>query len=77
MLIKVKVITNAPKAEIFLIAPDQFKIKLIARPEKGKANRELIELLADHYGVARSRVRIVRGEKSKEKTVEIIEDSKE
>jgi len=73
MRVKVKVITNAPKVEIILIAPDQLKVKLIARPEKGKANRELIELLADHYGVAKSCIRIIRGEKSKEKIVEIIE----
>jgi len=72
MRVKVKVITNAPKGEIILIAPDQLKVKLIARPEKGKANRELIELLADHFGVARSRVRIVRGERSREKVIEII-----
>jgi uncharacterized protein (TIGR00251 family) len=75
MRVKVKVITGAPKAEIFLIAPDQLKIKLVHRPEKGKANQELIELLADHYDVAKSRIRIVRGEKSKEKIVEIFSPS--
>jgi uncharacterized protein (TIGR00251 family) len=73
--VKIKVITNAPKAEVILIAPDQLKVKLVHRPEKGKANRELVELLADHFGVSKSRVTIVRGEKSRNKIVEIITES--
>jgi uncharacterized protein (TIGR00251 family) len=75
MIVKIKVIPGAPKSHIFVVASDQLKVKLVSRPEKGKANKELVELLADHFGVARSRVRIIRGEKSKEKVVEIIKDS--
>jgi len=73
--VKVKVITNAPRAGIIPIAPDQLKAKLVHRPEKGKANRELIELLADHFGVSKSCVRIIRGEKTHNKIVEIITES--
>lgn len=73
MRVKIKVITNAPKAEIIPIAPDQLKVKLVQQPEKGKANRELIELLAGHYGVAKSCVHIIRGEHSRDKVIEIIE----
>jgi hypothetical protein len=38
----------------------------------GKANRAIIKLLADYYEVAKSKVRIVSGLKSRTKVVEII-----
>jgi hypothetical protein len=72
MIVKIKVIPGAPESQIFVIAPDQLKVKLVSRPEKGKANKELVELLADHFGVAKSCVRILHGEHSREKSVEII-----
>lgn len=37
----------------------------------GKANEALIKLLAKHFGVAKTRVEIVRGHTSRHKVVEI------
>jgi len=48
-------------------------IGLTSRPEKGKANVELIKKLARHFNVSSSQVRIMSGFKSKRKIVEIIE----
>ena len=48
------------------------KIYLTAVPVQGKANRELIKLLAEKLGVSKSRVEIIKGEKSKEKIVEVL-----
>jgi len=48
-------------------------IGLTSRPEKGKANVELIKKLARHFNVSSSQVRIISGFKSKRKIVEIIE----
>jgi uncharacterized protein len=45
---------------------------LTSAPVEGMANRELIALLADRYGVARSRVRIVSGRASRRKLLEIL-----
>ena len=42
-----------------------------AAPVEGAANRELIALVADRYGVARSAVTIVNGRTSREKVLEI------
>ena len=42
-----------------------------ARAHDGEANRAVIELVAKHVGVAKSRVQIVRGTKSREKVLEI------
>ncbi len=52
------------------------KVRVRAVPEKGKANRALIALLAKRCGIAKSRVRLVSGETSRLKTVQI-EDADE
>jgi hypothetical protein len=46
------------------------KVDVASPPEKGKANDELIRFLADHVGIAKSRVRVVMGEFSRQKVVE-------
>ncbi len=48
------------------------KIYLTAVPVDGKANKELIKLLAEKLGVSKSRIEIIKGEKSKEKVVEVL-----
>jgi uncharacterized protein (TIGR00251 family) len=46
-------------------------VGLTSRPEKGKANLELIRKLARHFKVSSSQVRIISGLKSRRKTVEV------
>lgn len=46
---------------------------LKAAPIEGKANEELIELMAEHFQVRKSQVRIMRGATSRVKTIEIYE----
>ncbi|MGB9721555.1 MAG: DUF167 domain-containing protein [bacterium] len=71
MLITVNVIPNAKKREVIELGKNLYKVKLISPPEKGKANKELIEVLADYFGTKKSNIRIIRGEFTKEKIVEI------
>ncbi len=40
-------------------------------PLEGKANKAVIESLAEYFKVSKSRVVLIRGEKSKRKTFEI------
>lgn len=47
------------------------KVRLTAPPVDDRANDALIELLAERLNVSRSAVRIVAGEKSRTKRVEI------
>lgn len=49
----------------------RLKIKLAAPPVDGKANRELVRFLSKELGVAKSGVKLVSGEKSRLKTVQI------
>jgi uncharacterized protein len=50
-----------------------WKIKVAASPEKGKANRALIEFLSEHLDVAKSRIRIMSGETSQVKRIHVDE----
>ncbi|OPX97713.1 MAG: hypothetical protein A4E62_01206 [Syntrophorhabdus sp. PtaU1.Bin002] len=70
MNVDVKVITNAKRREISLMGSG-LKVKVTALPQDGKANEELIEFLADFFGLRKSEIRIVRGEKDKRKTLSI------
>jgi uncharacterized protein (TIGR00251 family) len=47
------------------------KVRLAAPPVDGAANAALIEFIADSLKVAKSRVRIVSGETSRRKVVEV------
>jgi uncharacterized protein (TIGR00251 family) len=71
MRLNVRVI---PKSSMKLVQAEidgSLKVKLTAPPEKGKANKELIEVLAAHYKIHKSKVKIVKGATSKDKVVEI------
>lgn len=50
---------------------DVLSVYVTAAPDKNKANEALIDLLADHYGVAPSRLTLVRGHTARNKVVAI------
>ncbi len=72
MLVNIHVIPNAKKREVISLGKDRYKIKLTSVPEKGKANKELIEVLAEYFNTKKSRIKIIAGEFTREKLVEII-----
>jgi len=72
MKIAVKVIPNAKQADVLEESENNFRVKVDAPPKEGKANKRLIEILAQYFDVAKSKVKIVKGEKSRQKIVEII-----
>lgn len=72
MDLRVKVIPKSSKTELAgYLADGTWKIKIAAAPEKGKANRELIDFLAAHLNVAKSRIRITSGETSPLKRIHV------
>jgi hypothetical protein len=52
---------------------DSYIAKVREPPREGKANQAVIKLLADHFGVPQSQVRIVSGSKSRNKIIEVEE----
>jgi len=69
MLYKVHVEFNR---DSFIINEDQISIGIKSKPVKGKANKEIIKKLAQHFGVSTSQVIIRSGQKSREKIVEVL-----
>lgn len=72
---KVRAHPGARRTGVEEIGEREFKVHVCARPEKGEANREVVEALADHLGLSISRIRIVRGAKSRVKLVEVDQGS--
>jgi uncharacterized protein (TIGR00251 family) len=52
---------------------DSFIVKVKEPPKEGKANQAIIKLLAGHFGVPQSRVRILSGFRSRNKVIEVAE----
>jgi len=71
MLIKVKAKPKSKKEGVKQLDKNTFEVRVNVPPEKGKANERIRELLADFFKVPKSRIKLVRGETSKEKIFEI------
>jgi len=72
MRINIKVIVGASRDEIETTS-DGLKVHLKEKAIKGKANKALIELLAEHLKVKKNQVRIVKGMTSSKKIIEMSE----
>lgn len=71
MKINVKVFANA-KIQSVEEQPDKsFNIRLKAKPMAGKANEELIKVLAQYFRVPQSKLAIKQGRRSKLKLLDI------
>ena len=70
--INIKVIPNA-KRNTVVTENDRFKVYVTAPPVNGKANKAVIEVLAEYLKVKKRNIKIIKGNKSKEKVIEISE----
>jgi uncharacterized protein (TIGR00251 family) len=75
--LRLRVSAGAKKTAIVGIHGGALKLSVTAAAEKGKANREVVELLADTFGVPSAAVTITSGKSSKDKVVEITLDLSE
>ncbi len=71
MKLRIKVQPRARRSRIASKLGDEWKLEITAPPVDGKANRAVVEFFASALGVPRSSVRIVTGERSQHKIVEI------
>lgn len=69
--ISVHVQPRASKTEIVGLHGTALKVRLHSPPVDGAANDELVAFLAKSFGVAKRAVRVVAGQSSRGKTVEI------
>lgn len=73
MKLSVIVKTNARKNEVVRVDDSTFRVAVTASPIEGKANKAVIELLAEHFDVPRSHVEIKSGHQSSKKICMIAE----
>ncbi len=71
MYLRIRVTAHAKKAEIIDLGNGNLRVRVVSPPAAGRANRELMEILARHYKTSKSSITIKRGSKSREKLIEI------
>lgn len=74
MKLHVKVLPKASFNRIVGWVGDRLKIQVTASPERGRANAAVVEVLSEALDLPRRAIRIVAGETSPLKTVEIVGD---
>jgi uncharacterized protein YggU (UPF0235/DUF167 family) len=66
----VTVKTNSKVPSVTRVDGGGFFVAVREPARDGKANRALVELLARHLGIAKSTIKIIRGERSRHKVLE-------
>ena len=69
--LQVKVIPGASRDEIVGLVNQTLRVRVVAPPERGKANAAAVRLIADVLHLPSSAVRVVAGHGSRLKIVEI------
>ena len=69
--IAVRVVPRAKRDKV-VKEQGRYKVYVTAPAENGRANRAVLELLADHFKLKKSQVQLIRGEKSRDKLFELL-----
>ncbi len=75
MRLEIKVFPKSSRQEV-VERDGSAKVYITEAPEKGKANKAVIELVAKYYKVKKSQVSVVLGLKSRNKVIEIVTSDK-
>ncbi|MEM3412298.1 MAG: DUF167 domain-containing protein [archaeon] len=62
------------KKDFINVNGNNIVVGITSRPEKGKANMEIIKKVADYFHVSSKNVRLVSGFKSRNKIIEVLEE---
>lgn len=68
----VKVKPNASVNKVIKTSDNQFEVFTTAPAKEGRANKAVIDLLAEYLKIAPSRIELIKGQKNKEKIFEIL-----
>ena len=72
MILDFRVIPNASRTAITGLRNEEIVLRVNAPAREGKANRAMIVYLSRAFGVSRSAVRLLSGEKGRHKKIEIV-----
>lgn len=67
--IEIKVYPGSSHKEVRFREEERLAVFVHSPPEKGKANKEVIKLFSKALGVSSSRLEIIKGERSRFKTI--------
>jgi len=70
-IIKLLVRPNSVKNNVDGLYKDRIKIRISSPPEKGKANKALIEFISEKTGIPKTYIKIISGEKSNFKEIAV------
>jgi uncharacterized protein len=76
-LLRLTVVPGAQRTQVVGLYGDRLKIRLAAPPEKGAANRELIDFLARALDLPKSSLKLTAGGQSRSKVVAVSDPSPE
>jgi uncharacterized protein (TIGR00251 family) len=71
-LLKIQVVPGAAENKIIGPYGDRLKIRIAAIPEKGSANKTLLDFLAHRLGLTKNQVRLKSGGRDRSKLIEIV-----
>ena len=69
ILVNVRAQPRSSRAGVDGLLGDALKVRIRSAPVDGKANKELVETLADHFDLPKSQVTFKSGETSKTKRI--------
>ena len=64
-VVEVKVVPKSSRQRVEVIEENKLKVWVHSAPERGRANEELREILAKHFGLARTKVSLFKGGRSR------------
>jgi uncharacterized protein (TIGR00251 family) len=70
-LLRLTVVPGAQRTQVVGLYGDRLKVRLAAPPEKGSANRELIDFLARSLNLPKSSFKLTLGASSRAKVVAV------
>lgn len=73
VILRLRISPNASKNQ-FIFTEDMIKLKIMAQPIENKANKAVVEYLSKLFKVPKTKISILKGDTSKEKTLLIKTD---
>ncbi len=70
MIVNVRVIPRARRNQITVDADGTVRVHTTAAPTDGAANDAVIKMLAKHFDVPKTSIKIIRGHTSRDKIIE-------
>jgi uncharacterized protein (TIGR00251 family) len=76
IVLDIKAVPRSRIAEVSdVMTNGVLKVKVVAAPEKGRANEEICEVLAEYLGVPKRSVEVIHGHTSAQKRVRITSET--